>query len=78
MRVFGNRGATTSYVDPSRIFPNGLWILQTIIQEFEPEKPVKPILHFSGTAVTREHGPKVEAHQDSYLTGGIVRGLIAR
>lgn len=78
MWINGDGGATTRNVDSDGVLHDGLRTIQTEPAEWQPEKPVEPVLHLSRASLPREHGPEAEAHKDSHLPRRlrmIIRGI---
>lgn len=71
LRLPCDRGAAAGDADADGVLPHGVRASQAAVvsggEQRQPARPVEPVSHIAGAAVSREHGGEAEAHQDPDL-----------
>ena len=65
--INGNRGAATCNVDTHGVLPHGVWVVQAVPLQRQPEESTQPILHLPWTSLPRKHGFEAKTDKDPYF-----------
>lgn len=62
--IDGHRGAATCNVDTHGVLLHGVWSVQTVSFQREPQEPTQSIMHLPGASLPGKHGSEAKTNQD--------------